>query len=407
MAAMIGADVEQLRSLARSFDAAATALERDRMTVGDAIRIKAWIGPVAVRFRAEWDSAHSLKVSAAAARLRAAAATLKRNADEQEGASAAAGGGIGHAATTRNSLALKWESMTSAERAALPTNKLAVYGYSDSVPPSVRDEVNRMLLERYLADTSAPDYARKAVAYRQIEATLRAHPDARLLLLDPDAGSQVHAAIALGDVETADHVGVFVQGLQSRTDKANGISEPVGAAEHLRSQVDASLRSSGRANETSAMVVWMGYDSPQGGILNATMTQYGEAGSRGLAEFADGIRRANPNAHLTGVGHSYGSYVTGLAAQRTDAFDDVVIFGSPGIGADRASDLNISGHLYVLEGPRDLVADSARFGKDPDRIPDARVLATDSTTGHGSYLDDGSRSQRNIAGVIAGGSAAR
>lgn len=81
---MYGADVDQLRALARSFDTAATRLDQDRMTVGNAIRIQAWVGPVAVRFRAEWDSTHSAKVAGAAARLHAAARTLRQNADDQE-----------------------------------------------------------------------------------------------------------------------------------------------------------------------------------------------------------------------------------------------------------------------------------------------------------------------------------
>ncbi|MDQ1124718.1 WXG100 family type VII secretion target [Microbacterium trichothecenolyticum] len=95
MSGMYGADVEQLRALARSFDAAANKLDHDRMTVGNAIRINAWVGPVAVRFRAEWDSAHSAKVAGAARRLHAAAQSLRKNADDQERTSQANGANPG------------------------------------------------------------------------------------------------------------------------------------------------------------------------------------------------------------------------------------------------------------------------------------------------------------------------
>ncbi|GGH42225.1 hypothetical protein [Microbacterium album] len=88
MSGMYGADVAQLRQLAGHFSSAADRLDADRMTVGNAIRIQAWFGPVAVRFRAQWDSEHSVKLKVAAARLRDAAAALRRNADEQERASA-------------------------------------------------------------------------------------------------------------------------------------------------------------------------------------------------------------------------------------------------------------------------------------------------------------------------------
>lgn len=91
MAGMYGADVEQLRALARSFDTAATRLDNDRMSVGNAIRVQAWVGPVAVRFRAEWDSSHSVKMAQAAARLHTAASALRRNADDQERTSAVNG----------------------------------------------------------------------------------------------------------------------------------------------------------------------------------------------------------------------------------------------------------------------------------------------------------------------------
>lgn len=420
MTGMYGADVAELRRLAHAFDEASSKLDRERRTVGTAIRVRAWVGPVAVRFRAEWDSDHSVRVASAAARLRDAAIALRRNADDQERTSAADGGTTPSApAAGESRLARRWEQMSASERAALPTEKLAVYGYSDSIPPRIRDEANRMLLERHISDPSAPDFARKSEAYRQIAATLRAHPDAQLLLLDPDAGRQVHAAISLGDVESADHIGIYTQGWTSRTDKPNGILDPIQEMDDLRTRADASLRSSG-GTASSAMVVWMGYDSPQDergwgdafGIANAQMRQYGETGSQLLASFADGIRRFNPDAHITGLGHSYGSFVTGLAARETDAFDDMVVFGSPGIGSDRAADLQLHGTLYVLEAPGDVVADAAQFGKDPGHISDARRLSAgeglgNPFTAHSSYLDDGSLSQRNIADVVSGNRARR
>jgi uncharacterized protein YukE len=95
MSGMYGADVAQLRSLAAQFDSKANELDAHRMTVGNAIRISAWIGPVAVRFRAQWDSQYSRQVQDAATRLHKAATDLRRNADEQEGASAVGGGSGG------------------------------------------------------------------------------------------------------------------------------------------------------------------------------------------------------------------------------------------------------------------------------------------------------------------------
>ena len=87
MAGLYGADVDQLRELARQFDVAGNELLRSRKAVANAVQISAWVGPVAVRFRLEWDSAHSKSLLAAAAMLTARAQTLRANADDQEKAS--------------------------------------------------------------------------------------------------------------------------------------------------------------------------------------------------------------------------------------------------------------------------------------------------------------------------------
>lgn len=89
---MYGADVEQLRALASQFDRSADRLDADRMTVGNVIKISAWVGPAAVRFRAQWDSDHSRRVHEAAERLRCAALSLRANADDQARTSAVGGG---------------------------------------------------------------------------------------------------------------------------------------------------------------------------------------------------------------------------------------------------------------------------------------------------------------------------
>ncbi|KGJ79650.1 hypothetical protein GY21_04275, partial [Cryobacterium roopkundense] len=95
MSGKYGADVEQLRDLARALDQAGQTLERHRMTVGNQIKISAWVGPVAVRFRLEWESDHSRRVLAAAHILTQNATLLRQNADEQALASAVDAGAGG------------------------------------------------------------------------------------------------------------------------------------------------------------------------------------------------------------------------------------------------------------------------------------------------------------------------
>src|SRR5690606_25717627 len=113
-----------------------------------------------------------------------------------------------------------------------------------------------------------------------------------------------------------------------------------------------------------ATMFWLGYNTPAGDLL-----EWGEVPSEGraadggerLATAVDGLRasRADNPAHMTAIGHSYGSTTTSYAATTHDlAVDDVALIGSPGTGpADHASDFSVgAGHVYDGRSSRDLVA---------------------------------------------------
>ena len=125
--------------------------------------------------------------------------------------------------------------------------------------------------------------------------------------------------------------------------------------------------------------------------------------------------RTGEPAHVTLVGHSYGSTVVGAAMQAGPRrADDLVLVGSPGVLANRVGQLGLSGsHTYVGEAALDPVADTGIFGADPgdpgfgatrirvgaapDRPWPDRVLAA-----HSQYFEPGSESLRNIARVVVG-----
>lgn len=92
---MYGADVAQLRELARGLQSASDQLDGARQRVGGGIRIAAWMGPVAVRFRLMWDSEYSRLVQTAADDLERIAREVLADAEEQERASARDGGAAG------------------------------------------------------------------------------------------------------------------------------------------------------------------------------------------------------------------------------------------------------------------------------------------------------------------------
>ena len=82
------------------------------------------------------------------------------------------------------------------------------------------------------------------------------------------------------------------------------------------------------------------------------------AGAVSLARFYDGIqgaRDAGP-AHLTAIGHSYGSLTTGLALQQPGdhGVSDAIFYGSPGEEASTPAQLNLaSGHALRDGDPDD------------------------------------------------------
>lgn len=106
----------------------------------------------------------------------------------------------------------------------------------------------------------------------------------------------------------------------------------------------------------------MGYDTPESAVDIDTMTRgRAEDGGERLADAIDGMHasRTDHPAHLTTIGHSYGSTTTSYAAahEGLDA-DQVVLPGSPGAGpAERASDFSLGAdNVYVGRNGRDAVA---------------------------------------------------
>lgn len=91
---MVGADVDQLRALARALDQAADRLESTGTSTTSLLNGAAWRGPDADRYRSAWRGSSLAQIRAAVAALREAAAAAKRNADDQESTSAARTGGV-------------------------------------------------------------------------------------------------------------------------------------------------------------------------------------------------------------------------------------------------------------------------------------------------------------------------
>jgi len=290
-----------------------------------------------------------------------------------------------------------------------------------------------------------------------LDRVLAAHPDIRLMLLDT-SGQRLRAAFAAGNPDTATHVSVSVPGMNTTVaDSVDGmVTEAIGLRQ-LASRQLAWLP--GRARETVATIGWIGYPAPQirardglpamvQGAVAVSHDEVAAAAAQDLSRFYAGIQAARGvgPAHLTAIGHSYGSLTTGLALQApgTHGVSDAVFYGSPGVGASVPGDLGLApGHVFamatpddpirwvhdgpaivralapVIPGPLDdlllaaaEVSGAGEFGPDPAANPAFVQMETkgawglEGASGHSEYPRAGDVGERvtvyNVAAVVAG-----
>jgi len=354
---------------------------------------------------------------------------------------------LGERADDPEALNRWWRSLTPAQQAALTVSRPELVGGSDGIPAADRDEANRASLAEELgtlrqqqADGELTDAGRQrldrlehvvgalATAGQGDEPVLdpaTLQPLQPLLLLfDPDAAAgDGMAALSWGDPDSADHVSVTVPGLTSTMDNVQGVSGD--ALNVYREAVE-------QGNGSVASIAWLGYDapSPDGfgeGVIETVIgiedvaqvaeEDYARAGAADLSDFIDGLRASDEGdrAHVTAIGHSYGSTTVGIASGDGLAVDDTVLVGSPGAGGgnDHASDL--SGNVWVGSAENDFVTrlgnpTVAGLGDDPagegfgahrfevDDVSDNPM----SIDNHTAYFDPGSDSLDSIGRIVAG-----
>lgn len=295
--------------------------------------------------------------------------------------------------------------------------------------PSMSVDPADQTYERLRAELAAVDA--KLDALHDVE-TMVAQEDRQLLVLDT-TGERAKAAIAVGDVDTADHVAVFTPGMNSTVnDRMESYDKDM---KELHYNATVELERNGRGDESVATVTWLNYEPPHLGLNpeDAAGAAKADEGARRLASFLNGIDASRADdPHLTALGHSYGSLTTGIALRDyATGVDEVAVFGSPGLGVDDASQLKAPpGHIYNLEADGDTVADVGDIsktvlppdqwgwhGRDPGDMPGAQQLSTHeytapdgrhfvASTGHNQYLQAGdgkyTTSEWNLANIVGG-----
>jgi hypothetical protein len=228
----------------------------------------------------------------------------------------------------------------------------------------------------------------------------------RLLALDPRGDGRV--VEAFGDLEHAEHIAVLVPGCGPSLSDFTTSPSKASPRKNARSLL-AELRRIAPETKT-AVVAWVGYDTPEVINLSAVRSERAEVGARDLARLTTLLPA---KADVTLICHSYGSVTCGLAAKAARA-ENLVALGSPGMDASTAADLGTTARVWAAR----TVDDPIRFvpytrvlglghGTDPvSPAFGARVFSTGSVAGHDSYYANGSESLANLARIVLGDHAA-
>ena len=255
------------------------------------------------------------------------------------------------------------------------------------------------------------------------------NPHRQLMSVDM-TGDHPKAAIANGDVDTAQHVAVFTPGMNSTVDgNMHGYVDDMDSVQRSAERMLAT-----QGGGTVATVTWIGYEpssfDEKGSLAGLITSENADIGGAKLAKFDQGVNASRPtDPHFTALGHSQGSIVTGISLTHGGTgVDDAVVFGSPGVadhfGIDNtAHDLKVTGgHAYNITADGDPVAqwvpETWRYGAAPYAMDGMTQLSAGAATGsdgtplapsygHSEYtrtLPDGSdtTSKHNIAAIVAG-----
>lgn len=235
----------------------------------------------------------------------------------------------------------------------------------------------------------------------QLSYGLREADGHRILAQDAPGGARI--VEALGEVATADHVAVIVPGNGHHL--GNYFTERGPVAPRARGQLLLQTMQALDADARVAVVVWVGYRAPSGLAAAASVVPARE-GAANLARLTHYLPRS---AHLTLIGHSYGSTVCGLALADARA-DDCVALGSPGLGVWRRDELGTTTRLWAAQAASDWIRlfPHVRLGRlGLGRTPlhpeiDATRFDTGAVTGHCGYYTDHSESLHNVARIALG-----
>lgn len=334
---------------------------------------------------------------------------------------------------TPEQVSVWWRLLSDSEREALINKDPEKYGNLDGIDMASRAKANELVLlgpkdaagqhipgggllgqaERDLADAEEAvaraqragslgpqhlaeliqkrDDAQKRVADLTALREQMRDPEVTLVALQPGkTGENVRAALAIGDVDNADHVATLVPG--RTTNCRDSSADNVTYAKNLR---QAAVDQGKIGASKVATIAWMNYHAPQGGPdAEVAMASLAREGADPLRKFATGIhsRRSERgmDVHQSIIPHSYGSTTAGIAMRDIgkDVVDDFAYTGSPGAGVASVGTLGVDkDHVWVsgithLDWVRGMGPDED-FGRNPEQLEGIGHLSGDASGAKG------------------------
>ena len=240
--------------------------------------------------------------------------------------------------------------------------------------------------------------------YAANQRTARVRTPGRLLAYDPRGDGRI--VQVFGDLAMARRVVIMVPGsgwdLRAFfTSMSAAKADPIAGARALLAETRR-LSPSARV----AVVVWLGYDAPEGIDRQAARSERAIAGARDLARFVAGLPGRSTVSLL---GHSYGTVVVGRTPHSARV-TDVIALASPGMDAGSAGGLRTRARVWAARAPGDPIGYTPHVrvggyghGTDPiDPRFGALVFRTGSVTGHDGYYAPGTESLTNLARIALG-----
>jgi hypothetical protein len=303
-------------------------------------------------------------------------------------------------------------SLTAGQRATLVRRYPLAVGNMNGAPVELRYRANHIALDDARKVEQKRMHDKRLTLDGQREAGRRMHRyealmsgKRKILAFDPEGSGRI--AEVFGNLDEAERISVVVPGVDTdlltfqRTNRK--YSAPVGRAKSLYAAEKAASPST-----RTAVIAWADYTAPGGLGLDSATAMRAESGAVRLNALLRALPGSSPVSLFC---HSYGSVVCGVAAHDLPGrVADIAVAGSPGMRAEKASQLHTSAQVWAMRDADDWIQDvpylelgGLGHGADPvSSAFGARVLSAKDAKGHSGYFEPGTESLLNFAEIGVG-----